>query len=425
MNEKKVIVIGGGVSGISFGYLLKRLYGNTSDFLIIERGNQIEKRKCEVIENGKCGNCNICNIVSGSGGGGFYSDGKVIENSGWYEKDFNSEEIEEANTFLKKEILSLYPNYLVFDPENYKSNKIENIISLVKSLGFEISLRKVYWYGSEEIRNLSKKLESYVKDRIVYNSNVEKITKEGRRYKLTLSFENNKHEIYTQNVIIATGRYFDWTNLFKDSNILVEYLISKPHVGVRVEVEGNPFEHLTSIFYDVKLYKYNLRTFCFNPYGVVIQEKHPSGEVSVNGLSFRYKKYNYTNFAIIGPDIPYIRTYNPLYIPMDEIDGTFGGIEKGTLKNSIYEKRLMEILPSKLVDFLRDLQNIANYKLKGVLYYPEIKLNVRIPKTKRFKYPEENIYFIGESTGRLVGIWASIISSILLLKDFENIRIFS
>lgn len=72
-----LIIVGAGPTGIFTA--LELLNQNSGlDILILEKGNNLEKRICPMnIKNTACLKCPSCSIVSGWGGAGAYSDGKL------------------------------------------------------------------------------------------------------------------------------------------------------------------------------------------------------------------------------------------------------------------------------------------------------------------------------------------------------------
>jgi len=73
----KVVIIGAGPAGIFCGLRLSEVLSG-EDITIIEKGKPIDKRHCPLLLNGKCVSCEPCSMISGWGGAGAYSDGKLI-----------------------------------------------------------------------------------------------------------------------------------------------------------------------------------------------------------------------------------------------------------------------------------------------------------------------------------------------------------
>ena len=77
-------------------------------------------------------------------------------------------------------------------------------------------------------------------------------------------------------------------------------------IGVRVELPALIFEDLTNELYESKIvyrteeFEDNVRTFCMNPHGIVVNE-NTNGIITVNGHSFEGddKKTENTNFALL------------------------------------------------------------------------------------------------------------------------------
>ena len=77
-------------------------------------------------------------------------------------------------------------------------------------------------------------------------------------------------------------------------------------IGVRVELPAMIFSHLTDELYESKivyrtqLFEDNVRTFCMNPHGIVVNE-NTNGIVTVNGHSYEGadKQTENTNFALL------------------------------------------------------------------------------------------------------------------------------
>ena len=77
-------------------------------------------------------------------------------------------------------------------------------------------------------------------------------------------------------------------------------------IGVRVEIPAVIFSHLTDELYESKIvyrtekFEDNVRTFCMNPNGIVVNE-NTNGIITVNGHSYegKEKQTENTNFALL------------------------------------------------------------------------------------------------------------------------------
>ncbi len=85
----------------------------------------------------------------------------------------------------------------------------------------------------------------------------------------------------------------------------IEHQPGTVDVGVRVEVRNEIMEEVNDALYESKLigypepFKTKVRTFCQNPGGYVAQENYDNGLAVVNGHSFKHRKSENTNLAIL------------------------------------------------------------------------------------------------------------------------------
>ena len=111
--------------------------------------------------------------------------------------------------------------------------------------------------------------------------------------------------VYADTGVIGTGRRgADWLE-----KICAEHNIAhKPgtvDIGVRVECRNEVMEKVNKVLYESKLigypkpWKNKVRTFCQNPGGFVAQENYDNDLAVVNGHSFKEKKSENTNLAIL------------------------------------------------------------------------------------------------------------------------------
>jgi len=77
-----VIIVGSGPAGI---FAAMECVQRGKKVLIIDKGRLIRERKCPIVEGTSktCLNCSSCSIVSGWGGAGSASDGKLTLTTGF------------------------------------------------------------------------------------------------------------------------------------------------------------------------------------------------------------------------------------------------------------------------------------------------------------------------------------------------------
>ena len=77
MKKYDVAIIGAGPAGLFCAYeLIKN--NNNLKIALIDKGKKADTRMCPMkINGGKCVNCKTCHILSGYGGAGTFSDGKL------------------------------------------------------------------------------------------------------------------------------------------------------------------------------------------------------------------------------------------------------------------------------------------------------------------------------------------------------------
>ncbi|MDM7998874.1 MAG: NAD(P)/FAD-dependent oxidoreductase, partial [Dehalococcoidia bacterium] len=77
MNRKyDVIIVGAGPAGIFAA--LELCQSSNLKILLLEKGKDLDRRRCPAADRStNCISCSPCNMVSGLGGAGAYSDGKM------------------------------------------------------------------------------------------------------------------------------------------------------------------------------------------------------------------------------------------------------------------------------------------------------------------------------------------------------------
>jgi len=116
---------------------------------------------------------------------------------------------------------------------------------------------------------------------------------------------SGEEEIRARDIVVATGRRgAEWLE-----KICQEHGIAHQpgtvDIGVRVEVRNEVMEEVNGALYESKLigyphpFKDKVRTFCQNPGGFVSQENYDNDLAVVNGHSYKERKSQNTNLAIL------------------------------------------------------------------------------------------------------------------------------
>jgi len=296
------IIVGSGPAGI-FSALELTEKTNMS-ILMLDKGQDINQRKCPASRGFECVHCDPCSLLSGWGGAGAFSDGKLTlsaEVGGWLNQYISSKELENLVKYVDSVYLKFGATDHVYGGDIEKIEEIERKTSLA---GLKLIRQKIRHMGTERCTQTLRKMrqelngkaeiktKTDVKGLIVKNGAVEGVE------------TVNGEKFFGRYVIVAPGRSgAEW--LQSEAQALgLKTLINPVDVGIRVEVLASVMEELTSILYEPKLIYYSksfddqIRTFCVAPYGEVITESY-NGVLTVNGQSYAERKTENTNFAIL------------------------------------------------------------------------------------------------------------------------------
>jgi len=297
-----VIIVGAGPAGIFSAIELTEK--NNLNILMLDRGPDINQRKCPASRGLECVHCEPCLLLSGWGGAGAFSDGKLTlstEVGGWLNQYVSSKELGELINHVDEIYLKFGATEHVYGTDVEKIEEIERKASLA---GLKLIRQKIRHMGTERcaqtLRKMRQELNSKVefkpktdvKGLIVKNGTVEGVE------------TVNGEKFYGKYVIVAPGRSgAEW--LQSEAQALGLKTLNNPvDVGLRVEVLASVMEELTSVLYEPKFIYYSksfddqMRTFCVAPYGEVITESY-NGVLTVNGESYAERKTENTNFAIL------------------------------------------------------------------------------------------------------------------------------
>jgi len=298
-----IIIVGAGPAGI---FAALELTGKSkANVLIIDKGSPLEKRHCKTQrEYGRCLRCDPCAVTCGWGGAGAFSDGKLTLTSAF--GGFLNEFIDQAS--VENLIDEVDQVYLSFGAsEKIYGTDLEAVKEMERqaaAAGLNLIPARIRHLGTENCYRVLEKMHTALLNRvdILMNKTVDELVCSGDAVS---GVRLSTGEVYNADfVICGPGRIgAEW--MHHESNRLGLNGLNNPvDIGVRVEVPAVIMENLTSKIYESKLIYFTsqfddrIRTFCMNPYGVVVTENN-EGLVTVNGHSFAETRTNNTNFALL------------------------------------------------------------------------------------------------------------------------------
>lgn len=302
-----VIIVGAGPAGI-FTTLALVQYGitegNPLKILIIEKGEEIENRINK--RRGK-------HIISGWGGAGAFSDGKLtldIEVGGSLSHIIPIKQLEK----YLREVEQLYVEFGA-DKNRLITGEGEEVNALrKKALQFGIHLLpyRLLHIGTDNSVAILESLYNYFCSQpnvtVCFKEEVTNVLTDSNKI---IGVQTTKRKCYASYVALGVGRAgAHW--LRKEAIRLgLAYQTNPVDIGVRVEIPAEISSYLTDLLYEFKCFYYaptfdqDCRTFCVVPNGEVVREiaYGENGEqwVTVNGHAFAAKERltPNTNFAIL------------------------------------------------------------------------------------------------------------------------------
>lgn len=456
-----VVIVGAGPAGLFNAYEL--ITNNPKlKIAILEKGFFVKKRVCPMIKQGvPCKNCNPCAILSGYGGAGTFSDGKLnfipkLGKSDLTKYMSESEAyklIDETETIFNKFNMNaeVYPSNLDFASEIRKK---------VTVAGAKLLIIKQKHLGSDHLPEYIEGICKFLADKgvsLIERSDVIDIKTINEEEHEIAYLDPSKKEksIISKNVVIAPGRTgAKWIQDFADKHN-IPYLSQSIEIGVRVEVRKDIMEEITNVIYDptifikTKTYSDEIRTFCTNPGGFVAKENY-YGYICVNGHALKDTKSNNTNFAFISKvnltePVTNTRLYGESIAKIANVLGDgkpiiqslkdlkngrrseWHRINKGfiepTLKDCVAGD-LALVMPHRIITNILEGLETLDKIIPGVanddtlLYGPEIKFfSNEIATDSNFKLNNDNIYFIGDGAGKAGNIVTAAATGLVAARD--------
>ena len=458
-----VVIIGAGPAGLFSAYELINK-NNKLKVLVLDKGSKVKNRVCPMNKlNVPCKNCKPCGVLSGYGGAGTFSDGKLNFIPKLGKSDLTKYMSESEANKLIDETEKIFTHFKM-DAQIYPSNidEADKIKKEVAKAGAKLLLIKQKHLGSDHLPEYIMGIEKYLEEHNVTLKDKTDVldieTKDKNNHIITYLEKNKKETVKSKYVIVAPGRTgAKWIQELADK-YKISYLSQSIEIGVRVEVRKEILEDITNVIYDptifikTKTYGDEIRTFCTNPGGFVAKENY-YGFICVNGHALKDIKSNNSNFAfiskinltqpvtntrlygesiarianVLGDGKPIIQSLKDLRnARRSEWHRINKGFVEPTLKDCVAGD-LALVLPHRIITNILEGLETLDKIIPGVnnddtlLYGPEIKFfSNEIETDNNFKLKDDNIYFIGDGAGKAGNIVTAAATGLVAARDILN-----
>lgn len=298
-----VIIVGAGPGGIFTAYELSKQDENLK-IAVFEAGFPLNRRHCPI--DGKkiksCISCKTCSIMSGFGGAGAFSDGKynITNNFGGTLHEYIGKAratelmhyVDDINMAYGGEGTKLYSTA----NSKFKKLCLQNKLNLLDASVRHLGTDKNYIVLGNLYNELKEKVDFY------FSTPVEHIEIIDGSYRII----TDRGDFECEKCVVSVGRIGSKWMEQVCKELGLEKKSNRVDIGVRVELPASVFSHLTDELYESKIvyrtekFEDNVRTFCMNPKGSVVNE-NTNGIVTVNGHSYADEalQTENTNFALL------------------------------------------------------------------------------------------------------------------------------
>ena len=434
MKQYDVIIIGAGPGGIFSAYeLVKKKPG--MKIAVFEGGGPLSERRCPIdgVKVKKCIGCPTCSIMKGFGGAGAFSDGKynitndfggtLYQHIGYEEALELMRYVDDINVAHGGQDTKLYSTSDDEFKKRCMQNKLKLLDASVRHLGTDINFVVLTQLYNE----LKDQVDFY------FNTDVRELEHDDGIY--TVTYDDGT--VQAPYCIVSVGRSGSKWMEQVCKKLEIPTCSNRVDLGVRVELPAVIFEEITDALYESKIvyrtekFEDNVRTFCMNPHGIVVNE-NTNGIVTVNGHSFEdpQKQTENTNFALLVAkrfSVPFKDSngYGESIARLSNMIGggvivqRFGDLERGrrsTVKR--IEEGLVRptlaatpgdlslVLPKRILDGVIEMIYALDKIAPGtanddtLLYGVEVKFyNMEVELDEHLETKYHGLYIIGDGSG--------------------------
>ena len=453
-----VVIVGAGPSGI-FTALEMLRQGSRAKIIMVEKGQSVENRRCPKEKTKKCVGCKpYCHITTGFSGAGAFSDGKLslsYEVGGDLPRLVGEAKAQETIHYTDGIYLEFGADTHVEGVGN--SAEVKEIRKRAIQAGLKLVDCPIRHMGTEKAQGIYLAIERWLQAHGVemyFGYECTNLILEGNTCRgVSITDGQTNLEIYAKHTIVATGRRgADWLE-----HVCAEHGIAHEpgtvDIGVRVEVRNEVMERVNEVLYESKLigyprpFKNKVRTFCQNPGGFVSQENYDNDLAVVNGHSYKERKSENTNLAILcshnfsvpfNQPIAYAQKVGELTNMLGAghiLVQRFGDILDGkrTWEKELAQSNVRPTLPDAVAGDItsampyRAMVNIINFiqaadqvvpgfaATETLLYSPELKFySNRVKMDADFVTNIHGLHCLGDSSGWTRGLMMASVMGVLM-----------
>lgn len=441
------IIVGAGPAGM-FASLELVKKNPTLKIALFDMGSRIENRN----EN---------EIMSGFGGAGTYSDGKLhFTPKLSHERTFHIIKPEDYQQILN-EIDETFMSFGVTSDEYPKKRyDVEMMVEEAQKQDIELIVRRTKHVGSDNLKNVMKKFQDELENKgvkLLDNTLIEDVIVENGR---AVGIKTDKGVFYANKILIAPGRVK--ARWFQEicSKYNIEYLYDMVEVGVRVEFPAGVMKRYADTLYEIVLkvrtntFDDIVRTFCSCPNGYVAREDY-QGYVCVNGYSNSDHTSLNSNFALVCEVNLTEPVENSIAYAQSiaELASTIGGqkpvlqrladLKKGRrstwrkIDKSLVKPSLTDVTPGDIsmalphrivVNILEALEKLDSV-MPGInsgstlLYAPEVKFrSSKIKTNPGMETSVKGLFVAGDASGMAGSITGAAATGIMAARGILSLR---